>query len=226
MFNNRKIRKKGLLQLDYLQDSFLRMVLEKFNPGHDSTLSLCFSSCRQEEGVSTIIFNMALALAQNMPKRVLLIDGNIRNPQLGRWLSIPDGTPGLVDVLTGEIGLDEAISADEGGSFSFLPAGHKIKHPIVLFESIQFDSLLARVRDKFDIILFDAPALLAGPETTIIARKLDGFVMVIEAEKTRWEVASYNKQQLADAGVTITGAILNKKKMFIPRLIYRLLLAD
>ena len=226
MFKKRTSIRKKVLRLDYLHDSFLRMILEKFNPGHDSTLSLCFSSCRQEEGVSTIVFNMAMALAQNMSKRVLLIDGNTRRPKLGHWLGVPDGSPGLVDVLKKEISFEEAVTLDEQGTFAFLPVGLQIKHPIVLFDDLGFDQFLETDRAQYDIILFDAPALLTGPETTIIARKLDGFVMIVEAEKTRWEVAAYNKQQLADAGVVITGAILNKKKMFIPRLIYRLLLAD
>jgi capsular exopolysaccharide synthesis family protein len=213
--------------LEKLHDQFLSLVLEKLNPGHEASLSLCVSSCRQGEGVSTISFNMAIALSlKSIDRRILLVDGNTRSPILHSWLKIAPEAPGLIDILEGNARFEDVVKRDEKSEFSFIPAGKKTGNAIVLFDGKVFDSFLAKAREQFDIIIFDSPDMMNGPETTILARKLDGLILVIEAEKTRWEVAAYHKQQLADAGVRFTGAILNKKKMFIPRLIYRLLLAD
>ena len=217
---------QGPLLLENLYDQFLSLLLEKINPGHDSSLSLCFSSCRPREGTSTIIFNMAIALSRSISKKILLIDGNTRNPILHTWFNVDRLTPGLVDVLQGKSDFETALKRDKKGLFSFMSVGCEVEHPIVLFDSREFDHFMDRARELYDIILYDAPALVMAPETTVLARKLDGFVMIVEAEKTRWEVAKHQKQQLADGGVRFTGAILNKKKMFIPRLVYRLLLAD
>jgi len=214
------------LLLENLYDQLLSLVLEKINPGHEASLSLCFSSCRPREGTSTIAFNMALALSRYMGKNILLIDANTRTPKLHSWFQVDPAEPGLVDVLCGNCTFEEAVKKDKEGHLSFMPAGAEVNHPIILFDSKPFDHFLTTAREQYDIILFDAPSLVLGPETTVLARKLDGFVLVVEAEKTRWEVAKYQKQQLADAGVRFTGAILNKKMMFIPRFIYRLLLAD
>lgn len=217
---------RGVLMLEDLYDEFLSLFLKKINPGHDTSLSLCLSSCRQSEGVSTITFNIAVSLSRNTDKRILLVDTNTRTPKLHSWLKMSSESPGIIDILNGDASFEDTLVRDQKRSFAFIPAGSKIKHPIVLFDGLGFDSFLSKARRHFDIILFDAPALQSGPETGLLARKLDGFIMVIEAERTRWEVAEYHKQQLIDSGVRFTGAILNKKKMFIPRLIYRLLLAD
>ncbi|MBU0663467.1 MAG: CpsD/CapB family tyrosine-protein kinase [Proteobacteria bacterium] len=223
----RQEKHRGVLLLEKLHDQFLSLVLEKLNPGHESSLSLCVSSCRQGEGASTVSFNMAIALSlKSIDRRILLVDGNIRSPILHSWLKIAPEIPGLVDVLEGKARFEEVLKRDESSVFSFIAAGRKTENPIVLFDSKAFDNFLAQARAQFDIIIFDSVDLMTGPETSVLARKLDGLIMVIEAEKTRWEVATYHKQQLADAGVCFTGAILNKKKMFIPRLVYRLLLAD
>lgn len=223
----RNEKPRGVLFLEKLHDQFLSLVLEKINPGHEASLSLCISSCRQGEGASTISLNMAIALSQKcIDRRILLVDGNARSPVLHSWLKIAPEAPGLIDVLEGKAHFEEVLRRDANSAFSFIPAGKKAVNPIVLFDSKAFDIFLSQARDQFDIIIFDSPDLMTGPETSVIARKLDGLVLVIEAERTRWEVVTYHKQQLAEAGVCFTGAILNKKKMFIPRQIYRLLLAD
>lgn len=217
---------KGALLLEHLHGEFLSLVLDKLDIGHEASLSLCMSSCRPEEGVSTIIFNMAIALSRNTDRRILVVDANNRRPKLHSWFGIPKGAPGLIDVLTGLASFDDVLNQDEENNFSFIPPGMATKHPIVLFEGKTTDDFLNEARRRFDIILFDSPALVIGPETSVLARKLDGLILVIEAEKTRWEVSTFHKQQLVDAGVSLTGAILNKKRMFIPKLFYRLMLAD
>lgn len=222
----RQRKHRGALLLENLHDEFLSLMLDKLSLGYEASLSLCISSCRPEEGVSTIVFNMAVALAKNTDRRILVVDANTKRPKLDSWFGIPKGAPGLIDVLEGKAGFEEVLNRDEKNGFTFIPTGMEAKHPIVLFEGKSFDSFLSQARQQFDILIFDSPALLIGPETSVLAGKLDGFIMVIEAEKTRWEVSAYYKQQLVDAGVCLTGAILNKKKMFIPRLFYRLMLAD
>ncbi|MFH0783869.1 MAG: CpsD/CapB family tyrosine-protein kinase [Pseudomonadota bacterium] len=216
----------GVLLLENLHGEFLSLILDKLDIGHEASLSLCLSSCRPEEGVSTIIFNMAVALSRNTDRRILVVDANTRKPQLHSWFGIPKGAPGLIDVLTGQACFEEVLNKDAKNNFSFIPTGMETQHPIVLFEGKTIDDFLDEARQQFDILLFDSPALVIGPETSVLARKLDGLIMVIEAEKTRWEVSTYHKQQLVEAGVCLTGAILNKKKMFIPKLFYRLMLAD
>lgn len=216
----------GALLLENLHGEFLSLILDKLDIGHEASLSLCLSSCRPEEGVSTIIFNMAIALSRNTDRRILVVDANTRKPKLHSWFGIPREAPGLIDVIAGKACFDEVLNQDKENNFSFIPSGMATKHPIVLFEGATIDDFLNEARQRFDILLFDTPALVLGPETSVLARKLDGLIMVIEAEKTRWEVSAYHKQQLVDAGVSLTGAILNKKKMFIPKLFYRLLLAD
>jgi len=75
----------------------------------------------------------------------------------------------------------------------------------------------------FSVIIFDSPPILGNPEVAIIANKLDGTILVLNADVTRWEVAKSVKNDLETANVKILGAILNKKEFVIPQAIYRLL---
>ncbi|MBU1565051.1 MAG: CpsD/CapB family tyrosine-protein kinase, partial [Proteobacteria bacterium] len=187
-------KRNGVLLLENLHDEFLSLVLEKIHPGPDDSLSLCLSSCRQEEGVSTIVFNMAIALSRNIQRRILLVDANTRRPKLHSWFKLSLETPGLIDVLEGEASFDDVLHKNEDGMFALVTTGKKARHPIVLFDGKTLDQFLTQARQQFDIIIFDSPSLQAGPEAIVLARKLDGFILVIEAEKTRWEVATYHKE--------------------------------
>ncbi|PIE58724.1 MAG: hypothetical protein CSA33_02160 [Desulfobulbus propionicus] len=219
-------KKNTVLQMEDLHDQLLALVLDRLRLGHESSLSLSLASSRHGEGVSTILFNLAAALSKGTTKRILLVDGNSRRPVLHSWFGIPLNKPGFFDVLAGEAPLETALVLDDYNNYAVLTRGQQVQHPIVLIDSIAFRSFLEQVKQQFDVILFDCPPLQNGPETSVLARQTDAFILIVEAEKTRWEVAEHHKKQLAANGVPLSGAILNKKKMFIPRLIYRLLLAN
>jgi Mrp family chromosome partitioning ATPase len=71
-----------------------------------------------------------------------------------------------------------------------------------------------------DWVLFDAPPVNHFDEGLALSGMVDGVVMVIQAEKTRWEVAQSAKQRLEDSGGRILGVVLNKRKFYIPKWLY------
>jgi len=183
--------------------------------------SLVFSACNQGEGASTMALNFALAFAENSGAKAVLIDGDLRSPVLHKHFNVRR-EDGLVELIEGDTTLQKALVPIKSPQFYFIPSGKSVEKPVVLFESDRFASLLAEVRTQFDLLIFDSSPLIRYPETNILASRLDGLIMVLQAESTKWEVAQAAKDAAERAGASILGAILNKKQFFIPEKIYRL----
>ncbi len=76
------------------------------------------------------------------------------------------------------------------------------------------------VRKRFDLILVDSPAAIASPDGISFSRTVDGVVLVLEAEETRWPVAARVRDQIVRNGGRILGLVFNKRRYHIPNLIY------
>jgi Mrp family chromosome partitioning ATPase len=87
----------------------------------------------------------------------------------------------------------------------------------------KFEDIVKELREKFSLVLFDSPPLAESSDALIIVPVADGVIMVIEAEKTRWQVAESARERMAMQGANILGVILNRRRFHIPRFIYRLL---
>jgi protein-tyrosine kinase len=189
--------------------------------GDRALSSLVFSACNQGEGASTMALNFSLACAENSGQRIALVDANLRKPVLHKHFGVRREV-GLVELVKGEATLREALVEIKSPEFCFVPSGKPVEKPIILFESSGFGALLDQLHNLFDLIIFDSSPLIRYPETNVLANKLDGLIMVLQAEGTKWEVAQVAKDGLVRARANVLGAILNKKQFFIPEKIYRL----
>jgi len=176
--------------------------------------ALAFAGCEAGDGASTMAFNFASAFSARSPKRVVLVDGNVRNPGL-LHMSRP-GLPGLCDVILGRAVLDEAIIEVVPERYSFVQAGLAVENPIALYESDAFAKAVEGLRAAYGLIIFDSPPLVDSPEAAVLASKMDGLVMVLQAEKTRREAARAIQEELAALEVPLLGAILNKRREVVP----------
>jgi capsular exopolysaccharide synthesis family protein len=184
--------------------------------------AIVFAGCRDGEGASTMAFNFASAFARYSSKSVALVDGNLRDAVLHHQFRL-QGSMGLSDVIQGKSAVQEAIAEITAGKYYFLQAGQWVKNPVSLYETTQFLAVVEQLREKFDLVIFDSPSLIENPESILLANAMDGLIMILEAERTRWEVAKAARSDLESVGVPILGAILNKRPLVIPEAIYRLL---
>jgi protein-tyrosine kinase len=187
-------------------------------PGYAMT----FAGCREGDGASTMALNFACAFASYSSKSVLLVDGNLRNPVLHLQFTTK-GKGGLTDLVEGTASIAETVTEVAPNKFYFLQSGAKFDSPIMLYESAEFLRVMEQLRATYELIIFDSPSLVDNPESTLLAAATDGLVMVLQAEKTRWEVALSARRDLEDAQVPVIGAVLNKKHLVIPEPLYRLL---
>jgi Mrp family chromosome partitioning ATPase len=84
-------------------------------------------------------------------------------------------------------------------------------------------SAIEQIEEQYDWILFDSPPINSCNDSSALASKMDGVVMVVQAENTRWEVAQRAKEQIENDKVKILGVVLNRRKLYIPEWAYKLL---
>jgi protein-tyrosine kinase len=179
--------------------------------------ALAFAGCEKGAGASTMAFNFASAFSARSSRKVVLVDGNVRNPGLLHMSRA--GRPGLCDVILERAVLDDAIIQVVPERYWFVQAGRAVENPIALYESDAFVKLLEKLRSAYDLLIFDSPPLIDSPEAAVLASKVDGLVMVLQAEKTRWEGARAIQEELKAIDVPLLGAILNKRREVVPEFI-------
>jgi len=167
---------------------------------------------RHGEGTTTVAIGLATALAKERESRVLLIEGNLRTPCLGAVLPSMTDT-GLSDFAAGRAAPDALATRIDGYGFSAIAAGSTRGQPVNLEV---FDALLSRLRSQFDFIVVDGPPVNAYADASVLATKVDGVILVVEADRTSVSDAETAKRQLDKVGARILGVVLNRRRSYIP----------
>jgi len=144
------------------------------------------SSAMVAEGKTTTAINLAGALAQGTDTRVLLVDADLRNPSIMRHLALGDaGRRGLVDaILDPTLGLDDVVSPRPPFNLDVLPAGVLRPAPYEVLKSPRLGHLLEEARRRYDYVVLDTAPLVAVPDSRLIGKWVDGFLVVVAANKT------------------------------------------
>lgn len=182
---------------------------------------IAFTSATRKEGNTTVLGHFGSHLARS-GESVVLVDTNLRHPLLHKLFNMPERN-GLSEIVMGEIKIEDCIRA-VNGSLGLITSGEA--HPQFagdILESELFDDVLLDLSERFTWVLCDcAPAALYN-DAAVLAPKLDGVILTVRAESTRWEVAEAAKRRLEQAGANIIGMVLNRRQMHIPDWLYYLL---
>ncbi len=170
--------------------------------------SLIFTSPGPGEGKSTTVANLAAVLAAR-GDRTLLIDADLRRGELHDAFDLLR-SPGLSDLLAGELDQREAIRPAVRPSLDLLPAGKRPPNPSELLGSQAMADLLAGWRDVYRWVLLDAPPVLAVTDAAVLAALTDGAVLVLRAGETDRRAGWQGIQQLRRVDARIVGAVLNE----------------
>src|SRR2546427_7177356 len=142
--------------------------------------TIAITSSLPGEGKTLTTMNLGLCYAQLPQQRVLVIDADLRTCGLTSMLDHPS-TPGLAEVLAGEVTPDEAIVATNQKNLFVLPAGTVLSSPPELFTGTHWQEFIARCSELFKVILIDTPPILPLADFELITAACDGVLMVVRA---------------------------------------------
>src|SRR6267154_685437 len=162
--------------------------------------SIAITSSLPGEGKTLTTMNLGLCYAQLPQQRVLVIDGDMRTRGLTSMLDHPN-SPGLAEILSGDVGPDEAIVATNQKNLFILPAGTISSPPPELFTGTRWQEFLRHCGELFKVILIDAPPIRPLADFELISAACDGIVMVVRAHHGQRET------------LRKTASTLDKKKL-------------
>jgi capsular exopolysaccharide synthesis family protein len=181
--------------------------------------ALLFVSPTHGEGNSTVLSHFAIVLACE-GERVLLVDANLRDPILHQIFRI-DLKSGFSELIFQESNLEDMMEKNRLSNLRVITSGNTHLEPFPAIHSKFLDSSIGKMRSKADWVLFDAPPIDSYNDALALAPNMDGVIMVIQAEKTRWEAAQRAKQRMEACHANILGVVLNKGRFYIPGWLYR-----
>ena len=169
--------------------------------------SVVVTSALSHEGKSTLASQLAVSLAR-AGRKTLLIDGDVRNPQLHTVFGMP-GDRGICDVLRGQGRLEEVVQSTPAENLWILPAGRCDTVAYQALSGAQTSSILDRLRAQFDFIVVDSGPVLTGPESLIFGQFVDGAVVSTRRDQSRLPKVDEATRRLRSLGIHIVGAVVN-----------------
>lgn len=174
--------------------------------GSQPTYTLLVTSAVPDEGKTFIVSNLAHAIVQQANRRALIIDADLRYPQLHLAMGAPLA-PGLTEYLRGEADEKAIIQRGNGGNLCFIPGGTQVTNPSEVLSSGRLKVLLDRLAPVFDWVILDSPPCLPVEDSSMVAGLCNGVLLVLRAGSTPAEAAQKACQNLN--GKNIVGVVLN-----------------
>lgn len=170
--------------------------------------TLAITSPARGDGKTLTAANLALTMAQEVQRAVVLVDADFRNPAVHTLFAV-EGQPGLAEVLAGDASLDEALVYLPELRLTLLPAGHAPAYPTETLGSAAMRLTLDALATRFDRVLLDLPPAQPLADVGTVTPLVDGVVMVVRAGVTQRPVLD---QVLATFEPhKVVGMVLNDK---------------
>lgn len=172
--------------------------------------TILVTSALDGEGKTTLAANLAVSHA-TLGIKTLLIDGDLRNPELTRSLS-PNADAGLLEVATGQIPLEQVLLLDRSTGLSILPSAAMRDHDTIteLMFSQQMSDLIDRLRHHFELIIIDSPPLVPLVDGRALAELSDRIILALAWDQTPEDVVAHTIDLLSPVYDRLLGTVLTR----------------
>ena len=170
--------------------------------------TMLVTSLQQQDGKTSVSTNCAITLAQLGMGDVLLVDADMRHPDLHGIFGVPQ-TPGLSDLLVGGVEVKAVIRPTRVPGLFVIPAGPIPTNPTELLFSPRFTQALAALGERFAHIVIDTPPMLGVSDTLVLAPRVEGVILVVRHGHTGRDAAQRAVQMLGSVRAQVLGVVLN-----------------
>ncbi len=178
----------------------------QFMNADNSLRVLVVSSSESGEGKSTVIANLALAMAE-LGKRVLLVDADMRKPTQHKiWRQ--SNYEGLSNLLSGQCDQKTAITEVQSNVF-LLTAGVVPPNPVVLIDSAQMNKFITEWSSTYDLVLIDAPPVTVAADASLLGTQASTLLFVVRPGVANRESVEYAQEILTQSNIKVLGMVLN-----------------
>jgi uncharacterized protein involved in exopolysaccharide biosynthesis/Mrp family chromosome partitioning ATPase len=185
-------------------------------------LVIQLTGANRHNGSSTTASNLALVLAWDLvDHRILLVDGNLADPSAHQTFGLAR-EPGLLNYLTGEMDLRQIVQPTMRPNLDLIAIGKPATQVLSPFDLLKFPNFLGEVQTSYDFVLFDSAPILGSSDSLTISTKVDGVILVTEANHTHYETIISIENYLQDSA-KIIGIVLNKRRFVIPKVLYNII---
>lgn len=171
--------------------------------------TLVVTSAGPGEGKSAVLANLAVTMAQG-ERRTILVDADLRRPHLHDVFGVSNERGLTTMILETEAAADPPLLDVGVENLQLMPSGPLPPNPADVLGSGKMEQVINSLKERADIILFDAPPVVAVTDAAVLGTKVDGVLLVVSAGRTRRDHAERAKELLERVHVRILGAVLNE----------------
>ena len=185
-----------------------QMLQRLFSIGGNSVL---ITSPGPGEGKTVNAINVAISIAQEVDRTVLLIDANLREPAIHKYFGLNESM-GLADYLLGRASISEIMINPGIDKLTIIPGGQPLTTSSEMLGASRMADLVKEMKNRYEdrILVFDGPDILTNADSQVFSKLVDGIVLVVEAEKTTRQEIKQAIERLGES--SLIGTIFNKSQ--------------
>lgn len=181
----------------------------KFIAAAEKAKSFMITSALQEESKSSVSSNLAITLAEE-GKKVILVDCDFRKPSLDRYFHLSGERYGITDVLTDTCALSKAIIYQEEFGIFILPVGTIPPNPSELMSTPQMKYILDELKSSYDYVIMDTPPVSVVTDAAIVGGLADGAILVVRSDYAPVQTVQLARKRLEAVNIKIFGIVLTR----------------
>ncbi|WP_339069171.1 CpsD/CapB family tyrosine-protein kinase [Pseudomonas idahonensis] len=181
---------------------------------------ILLTAANRNSGITSSSLSMVSELARTSRGRVLLVDTSLSDNSLTRRLDLGE-RPGFLDLALADTPplLAQCIESSDELGFDFLPLGRRQQYAERLTPELLQELLQALAAD-YRFVIIDGDPVYSSGDILTLSTQVDGVVLVVRSEETRWEVAQAAAQRLIQAEAKLIGSVFNARKYYMPKWVY------
>lgn len=169
--------------------------------------SMVVTSAGPEEGKSTTLANLAVTTAQ-AGRQVILVDCDLRRPRLHELFNVSNES-GLTTMVVNETAMKQPPLHETGiTGLQLLPSGPQPPNPVELLASRRMAEVIELLTGQADMVLFDTPPVIAVTDAAVLASRVDGVLLVINAGSTKRDYVRQAQALLQKVNARVVGTVL------------------